>query len=93
MKRKLVKQGSSTMMVSLPSKWIQKNQLNKGDEIDLELNNNMLIIKKEGNYEKTIKKTEVKITTNNESSIRTIIKNSYRLGYDLIKIEFNTKNN
>ena len=36
MKRKLVQQGAATMMVSLPSKWIKKFGLKKGDEIDLE---------------------------------------------------------
>ncbi len=36
MKRKLVKQGSSTLMISLPSKWVKLNNLDKGSEIDLE---------------------------------------------------------
>lgn len=35
MQRKLVKQGAATLMVSLPSKWIQKNGLDKGDEVDV----------------------------------------------------------
>lgn len=35
MKRKLVKQGAATMMISLPSKWIKTNNLGKGDEVEL----------------------------------------------------------
>ena len=33
MKRKLVKQGAGTMMISLPTKWIKENNLDKGDEV------------------------------------------------------------
>ena len=36
MKRKLVKQGAATMMISLPSKWIKENSLEKGSEVELE---------------------------------------------------------
>ncbi|MEM4336854.1 MAG: AbrB/MazE/SpoVT family DNA-binding domain-containing protein [Candidatus Woesearchaeota archaeon] len=36
MKRKLVKQGAATLMVSLPSKWAKKFNLKKGDEVEVE---------------------------------------------------------
>ena len=35
MKRKLVKQGTATMMISLPSKWVKENKLDKGSEIEM----------------------------------------------------------
>ncbi len=35
MKRKVVQQGPSTLMVSLPSKWVKENNVSKGDELDL----------------------------------------------------------
>jgi len=47
MKRKLVKQGAATMMISLPAKWIKQNKLDKGDEIDLEEKDRNLIISTE----------------------------------------------
>ena len=37
MKRKVVKQGKSTLMISLPSKWVKDNNINRGDEIDLQI--------------------------------------------------------
>lgn len=44
MKRKLVKQGSATLMVSLPSKWVKSNNLGKGSEVDVEeLEGNIII--------------------------------------------------
>jgi len=86
MKRSIVKQGAATMMISLPSKWVKKNKLEKGNEINLEEKGNELIISSE---EKKIKKeTEINIGDFNDSSIRTILTNSYRLGFDKIKINF-----
>lgn len=89
MKRKLVKQGAATMMISLPSKWIKENKLGKGDEVDLEEKNNKLIINSA--VEKIERQTEITISELTESSIRTLITNTYRLGYNKIKINFKDK--
>ena len=45
MLRKIVKQGTSTLMVSLPSKWAKLNNLDKGDEVSIEEDGQKLIIK------------------------------------------------
>jgi len=89
MKRKLVKQGTATMMVSLPSKWVKKSGLKKGNEIDIEEKDSKLIISSEETKAK--KKTEINLSSLNPPSIRTILTNSYRLGYDKIKINFKDK--
>ncbi|MBW3020757.1 hypothetical protein KY334_05650 [Candidatus Woesearchaeota archaeon] len=47
MKRKLVKQGPSTITVSLPKKWIDLNNLDNGDEIDIDQIGNKLILSSE----------------------------------------------
>jgi phosphate uptake regulator len=88
-KRKLVKQGASTMMISLPSKWIKTNNLDKGSEIDLTTNNDNSLIITAKEIDIKPKEAKIKITTSVESSIRTIITNAYRLGYDKLLIEFN----
>lgn len=87
MKRKLVKQGSATMMVSLPSKWIKKNELEKGDEVDIEEVDNTLVIS-EKNISSEKKEIEMSIDTDVESAVRIMLVNAYRLGYDRIKINF-----
>ncbi len=86
MKRKLVQQGAATMMISLPAKWIKANNLKKGSEINIEQNNNSLIIS--GEEINTKSETEIIISTNIESSIRTLITNTYRKGFDKIKVNF-----
>jgi len=85
MKRKLVKQGAATMMISLPAKWIKEFSLKKGDEIDLIEVKDNLVISKEGVEER--KKTEITLTKD-KAGIRTLITNAYRSGYDIIKVNY-----
>lgn len=84
MKRKLVKQGASTMMISLPTKWIKENKLDKGDEIDLEERNNNLII---GTSMKEKKEIIIEINEENKKDIENLLTHIYRRGFD--KIIFN----
>ena len=86
MRRKLVKQGNATMMVSLPAKWIHEHNLVKGAEITIEPYEHNLII----SAEKVEVKSETTITLKSsaESSIRTLITNAYRTGYDRIIVHF-----
>lgn len=44
MRRKLTKNGPSSLCVSLPSKWIKKNQIQKGEDVNLEEVENRIII-------------------------------------------------
>ena len=86
MRRKLVKQGTATMMISLPSKWIKANDLGKGDEIDIEEKQNSIVISLGG--KKSKRQTEISLASLTESSIRTLITNTYRTGYDKINVNF-----
>ena len=36
MKRKVIKLGRATLVASLPSRWVNANNIEPGDEIDLE---------------------------------------------------------
>jgi phosphate uptake regulator len=92
MKRKLVQQGASTLMVSLPSKWVQLNSLSKGDEIDISEENQQLIISK---GQKKAKEKDIVITLGDEpvQVYKGIISNLYKRGYDFITIRFSGNNN
>jgi len=89
LKRKLVRQGAATMMISLPSKWIKENKLDKGDEVDVENIGNKLEISLDLNEKR--KEVEINVSSLTESAIRTIITNTYRYGYDKVKINFKNK--
>jgi phosphate uptake regulator len=49
MRRKLVKQGPSTITVSLPSQWVHANKLKPGNEVTVNLEHNSLVISAEAN--------------------------------------------
>jgi len=71
------------MTISLPSSWTQKYNLQNGDELDVQEKNNVLIIKNDKNAEIETKT----IDTNNLSPlINRVIKGSYHLGHDEIKL-------
>lgn len=87
MKRKLVKQGAATLMVSLPSKWAKENSLGKGDEVNIEEENQNLIIKV---TEDTKKEQKAKIDVSNYAPLTNVVLiNLYIKGIDELEITFN----
>lgn len=90
MKRKLVKQGAATMMISLPSKWIKENNLDKGDEINLYEKGKELIITSNLN-DKEKKELSIDITQDNKQDIKNILTHAYRKGINKIILKGNNK--
>jgi phosphate uptake regulator len=88
MKRKVIKQGATTLMVSLPSKWVKQVNLKKGDEVQMAESDDTLIISK-GEIS-TKKQTTITVASLAESSIRVAVWNTYRAGYDQITVKFST---
>jgi phosphate uptake regulator len=85
MKRKLVKQGAATMMISLPAKWVRDNGLDKGDEVDLIEENNLIKIG-------TDSKEEKNVTTINVSGLgiitNRVLMSYYIRGVDELEVIF-----
>ena len=84
MKRKLVKQGAATMMISLPSKWIRENKLEKGDEIEVSEQEGNLII---GRAAKSKGEITLSLDGDNRKDIFNILSHAYRNGYDKILVK------
>jgi len=82
-KRKLVKLGTNTLMVSLPAKWVRKNSLKKGDELFVKDNMNQLILTSE--KQTTLNQATVKYDSGQTPSKRLFLL-PYIRGYDRIKI-------
>ncbi len=86
MKRKIVQHGSSSLTLTLPSKWAKKFGLKKGDELGVEESGPSLIISTEqqtSSPRKEVSVTEYGIFTKNNLS------HLYQLGYDEVDIQFN----
>ena len=89
MERKLVKQGAATLMVSLPAEWTKGQNLKKGSSVNIVVDDKRLVITGKGGQEK--KETSVRLLNMTESAIRTKITNTYRSGFDKIKVYFQNK--
>ncbi|MAG39212.1 hypothetical protein CMO90_03955 [Candidatus Woesearchaeota archaeon] len=87
MQRKLVQQGSSTLMISLPSKWLKEHNLIKGSSIELNESQNEINIFASASQAK--KKLKAKATLKESSSIgKRILISLYTQGYDQVVLEF-----
>lgn len=87
MKRKIVKLGPSTHVVSLPSKWLKEQGLDAGKEIDVEERGSSLIVRN-SEIPKQIK--EVLDVTEYDSLIKRIFVSRYLKGADEIEVKFDT---
>lgn len=85
--RKLIKFGSSSFVISLPSSWLKKNKLVKGDIIHLEEDGDSRLIL-HSKEEKKLDEKEILIDTNRKEfpRVQGEIYNAYIDGYDVIKL-------
>ncbi|MBI2574862.1 phosphate uptake regulator PhoU [Candidatus Woesearchaeota archaeon] len=86
MKRKIVRHGSSSLTITLPSKWVKKFGLNRGDEVNVEESGPELVVSTEqetASQKKVVSVTDYGLFTKNSLS------HLYQLGYDEIEIIFN----
>lgn len=89
MKRRIIRLGGSTLVVSLPKKWVDANRLDAGNELDVDTTDQArLIITADGAKESPA--TTIRLTHLDETSIRTLITNTYRAGYDRITVQYAT---
>lgn len=86
MKRRIVEQGSCTLMVSLPKAWSRKVDIKKGDDIHIEEVGGSLLLSPQRVAEKRL--TSINFTRHAESAIRVVIINAYRAGYDTLHVHF-----
>ena len=87
MRRKLIQHGMSSLTVSMPKKWVNKNNLVKGGEVEIEIFNNRLIISTEKQY----KHNKISLDISNaQPMIRKIVGATYKAGFDEVHIRFNT---
>ena len=86
MKRKVSKIGPATLMVSLPSKWVKKYGVKKGDEVEInETKGNIVISSGKSNQE--IKKASLVIEKKDYFFKRMLIWH-YKQGYDELELHF-----
>lgn len=87
MQRKVNLIGPSTLMVSLPSGWVKKYGIKKGDVIQVEERGNKLVIAPVTAYQPQPKKASMLLSSATTSLARYYLIAAYRSGADEIHIE------
>tara|TARA_Y100000310_G_scaffold345452_1_gene465163 strand:+ start:2798 stop:3688 length:891 start_codon:yes stop_codon:yes gene_type:complete len=91
MQRKLVRQGKTALTVTLPKKWTNFNNLEAGNLVEINEEENKLILCSQES-KKTKKSISIELSSGKSNEFRSIIGGLYRGGYDEIKVRYNDPN-
>lgn len=86
MKRKIVQHGPSSLIMSLPSKWIHANGIKRGDELEVQEEKNSLIISTHAITRDD--SVTIDVTGLNRTTILIYLQSMYRKGYSEINVTF-----
>lgn len=89
MKRKVIKHGPSTFIISLPSTWCKKNNIKKGDELDVDEEEGHLTISTEQIIQRDL--IDIDISSLDRSSLMYVIRCLYKKGYEEIILRFDNQ--
>ncbi len=89
MKRKVIQVGGKTMLISLPSSWIKKFKVNKGDELNILEKNNSLIISTNSRKVHS-KDIYLDISKMDKGLVRLVLSAIHKSGYTKIKLSYKT---
>ena len=89
MRRKVVKQGPATFMVSLPAKWVRENHVQRGQELEVRTDGPAIHIFP-GELEPEKKRQEFSFEAKQEKYIYAVLRKAYRLGCDEVVVRFST---
>lgn len=84
--RKVVQQGTSTLVVSLPSSWAKMNDVRKGDDLIIQPNGKSLLVSTK-RPEGSLKVTK-DISGLHPILVKQLLARSYQKGFDEISLEF-----
>ena len=85
MRRKIIKQGTATLTLSLPAKWAKQFKLKAGDEVDVDEEKQNLVIAAKKLPEK--KDITIELSQENKHDIKLVLTHAYRKGFDTITLK------
>lgn len=89
MKRKVNLVGQNTLTVSLPSEWVKKYGIKKGDEINMSEEGRLISLVPVG-ASKEVKERNIEFKNIDKRFIRLTLNNLYRIGVDKLYIKFDS---
>lgn len=90
MKRKVIQIADSTLLVSLPKKWADEQNIKKGDELDLVPEGSRIVVNTHS-YP-PIERTTLQLGSS-EKFLRRLVDVLYRYGYDEVEVTFQDQKN
>ena len=86
-KRRIIRHGPSTLIISLPSNWAKRNQLKKGDELNLKDEGRKLVVETYGTPLKY--SYEQNISELNGDLVKELLARVYEKGFDTVFLVHN----
>jgi phosphate uptake regulator len=83
MRRKVVQHGASTLTISLPSKWVEETGLQKGEEVEVEIQGKRLLL-----YVDSKRKKELHLNYTKKEFLKRDLRNAYKQGFDEVLLTF-----
>lgn len=84
MRRKVIRQGNNSYTLTLPKRWIESNSLQEGEEVEVDDSGPRLYVTAPTNGKKMLSTTTFDLNGYNDRTIKNILYQSYRKGYDKI---------
>jgi len=91
MQRKVIQLAGKTLVVSLPIKWVERYNIKKGDEIDIDDAGSFLKIVTKSQSLQREKNVTINLRDGTRITTRAILSGLYKQGYDEITVEYNNK--
>jgi antitoxin component of MazEF toxin-antitoxin module len=86
MKRKLIKQGVNALTLTLPAQWTEQFRLHAGDEVDVDVEGNVLIVRSLRFMKSGVVAVQLKESTMHY--YREVLSTAYRRGFDEIHVRY-----
>ena len=86
MRRKLIRQGVGGCTIYVPKRWVEQHRLAPGAEISIDTSGDQLILSP--GTGRPLQEATIALVNLSESSIRTLITNAYRSGYDRVRVTY-----
>ncbi|MEM4246724.1 MAG: AbrB/MazE/SpoVT family DNA-binding domain-containing protein [Candidatus Woesearchaeota archaeon] len=84
MRRKVIKLGKNSLLVSLPSRWAKQHGIKKGDEVEVSTNSSQVII----TSKQAEKKNKIMVLAEDPEVAARQIKIAYKKGIDELEVQY-----
>lgn len=88
MNRKAIQLANNTLVVSLPAKWVQDVGVAKGEDLDVSINGQSLVVSHGASVENAKRSVKIDISGMSASLVWNYLNSVYRTGFDEIEIYF-----